>query len=327
MCFSLRLLRVLDALTIRFYNFPSEVAELVHLRYVGGKLPSSISKLWNLQYLIVRRYQIIKSSGSLSYLPREIWNMQELRHLQVMGSILPDPRGAVLPNLVKILDVSAHSCTKEVFEAVLNLEKLGIQMEYALDGDHKFCCFDHLSHLRALKSLKCVAMVIRNLKSRVVAPPASTKNFPLGLEKLTLSGLGYSWQHMSKIAASPNLKVLKLRNYAFRGSEWTTDQGDFRQVKILVLEDTDLRHWRAKLRPFKALEHLIVRHCYKLEKIPSEIGDKLRGLKMMELVDVKPSLVASAKKMQHRQTLVMASANECFQLRTRSSWEDMELKS
>ncbi|KAK4427055.1 putative disease resistance RPP8-like protein 2 [Sesamum alatum] len=52
LCFSL--LRVLDALTIRFYFFPSEVVKLVQLRYLAftynGKLPASISKLWNLQY-------------------------------------------------------------------------------------------------------------------------------------------------------------------------------------------------------------------------------------------------------------------------------------
>ncbi|PIN00088.1 hypothetical protein CDL12_27411 [Handroanthus impetiginosus] len=54
----LKLLRVLDALTIRFYKFPGQVLKLIHLRYLAltysGNVPTSISKLWNLQFLIVR---------------------------------------------------------------------------------------------------------------------------------------------------------------------------------------------------------------------------------------------------------------------------------
>ncbi|KAG8378405.1 hypothetical protein BUALT_Bualt08G0134000 [Buddleja alternifolia] len=121
MCFVLRLIRVLDALTIRFYNFPIEVLKLLQLRYLAftydGKLPASISKLWNLQYLIVRPHLSIKSPEARSYLPKEIWNMQELRHLQVMGSDLPDPpRGASLPKLLSLLDINAHTLTKAVLE-------------------------------------------------------------------------------------------------------------------------------------------------------------------------------------------------------------------
>ncbi|XP_012829190.1 PREDICTED: putative late blight resistance protein homolog R1A-10 [Erythranthe guttata] len=52
----LRLLRVLHALSIRFYEFPMEVVKLVQLRYLSllydGDIPPSISKLWNLEYLI-----------------------------------------------------------------------------------------------------------------------------------------------------------------------------------------------------------------------------------------------------------------------------------
>ncbi|KAL0300074.1 UNVERIFIED_CONTAM: putative late blight resistance proteinR1B-12 [Sesamum calycinum] len=95
-CLDFSLLRVLDALTIRFYGFPSEVVKLVQLRYLAitynGKLPVSISKLYNLEYLIVRQYLSVLSSGARRpYLPKEIWDMQGLRHLQVMGSDLPDP--------------------------------------------------------------------------------------------------------------------------------------------------------------------------------------------------------------------------------------------
>lgn len=77
-CFGLRLLRVLDVLTIRFYEFPSEVVQLVQLRYLGltcdVNVPSFIYKLWNLQFLIVHRHLLIKTlSKPLRFLRICLW--------------------------------------------------------------------------------------------------------------------------------------------------------------------------------------------------------------------------------------------------------------
>ncbi|KAL0356287.1 UNVERIFIED_CONTAM: putative late blight resistance proteinR1C-3 [Sesamum radiatum] len=74
----------------RFYKFPDGILELVLLRYLAltckaGDLPTTVSKLCNLQFLIVRRHMSIKSSGDPSFLPFEIWNMKQLRHIQFMG--------------------------------------------------------------------------------------------------------------------------------------------------------------------------------------------------------------------------------------------------
>ena len=84
-CSGLKLLRELDALTIRFYEFPLEVLEFVELRYLAltlsGELPASISRLTNLQFMIVGHHLSIKSYRGLSYLPVEIWNMKEMKHI------------------------------------------------------------------------------------------------------------------------------------------------------------------------------------------------------------------------------------------------------
>ncbi|KAL7153566.1 hypothetical protein ABFS83_04G177800 [Erythranthe nasuta] len=63
-----KLLKVLDALAIRFYEFPHRVLKLLHLRYLaitydGDELPSSISCLWKLEVLNVHRHHNIKSSN------------------------------------------------------------------------------------------------------------------------------------------------------------------------------------------------------------------------------------------------------------------------
>ncbi|KAI3464105.1 hypothetical protein Pfo_020768 [Paulownia fortunei] len=325
-CFGLRLLRVLDALTIRFYEFPVQVLKLVQLRYLAltydGNLPASISKLWNLQFLIVRRHMSITSSGAPSYLPMEIWDMQELKHLQVMGSNLPEPCGARLPNLLTLLDVSAQSCTKGVLESIPNLKKLGIRIELAPDAAEPLCCFDHISHLHGLITLKCV-IVNPKLRSEVVAQPAPRSRFPSSLKKLTLSGFGYPWKDMSMIASLPNLRVLKLRCYAFRGPEWETYDTDkgFTKLEFLLIEDTDLVHWTVRRGSFPSLNCLSIKHCYKLEHIPRIL---LSSLVRIEVVDCNPLVVSCAKQIKEDQLKI---GNDVLDVYVHSSWDDGNLKS
>ncbi|KAI3464150.1 hypothetical protein Pfo_020813 [Paulownia fortunei] len=319
-CFGLRLLRVLDVLTIRFYEFPFEVLKLIQLRYLAltfnGELPTSISNLWNLQCLIVRQHLSIKSSGAPSYLPTEVWDLQELKHIRFMGSDLPDPCGALLPNLLTLSDVSGHSCTKGVLERIPNLKKLGIRIELAPDAAEPLNCFDYISHLHGLESLTCV---IVNPRSEIDAPPASLSIFPSGLKKLCLSGFGYPWEDMSKIASLPNLKVLKLRCYAFRGPKWETNDNGFLQLESLLIEDTDLVHWTVKYGSFPMLQLLSIKHCYKLEEIPQELSSFIR----IELVECNPLVVTCAKQIKEDSR----EMGDDFHLHVHSSWDDGNLKS
>ncbi|KAL0421741.1 UNVERIFIED_CONTAM: putative late blight resistance proteinR1A-10 [Sesamum latifolium] len=275
-CLDFRLLRVLDALTVRFYGFPSEVVKLVQLRYLAftynGKLPASISKLCSLEYLIVRQYLSILSSGARRpYLPKEIWDMQGLRHLQVMGSDLPDPsyEGALLPNLSTLSGISARSCTKEILERIPNLEKLGVQIELALDVDEPLCCFGNLALLHKLESLK---WSIVNPHLQVAFSTLSFPIFPPSLKKLTLRGLRLPWEMMIITANLRNLEVLKLQSYAFRGPVWKMDDEKifWPKLRYLLIEDSDLEEWYVS-GSFDSLKRLILRHCYKLKEIPQQI--------------------------------------------------------
>ncbi|KAK4427042.1 putative late blight resistance proteinR1A-10 [Sesamum alatum] len=329
MCFNLRLLRVLDAVTIRFYEFPIEVLKLVQLRYLAftynKSLPASISKLWNLQYLIVHRQYISINPLAARSLPMEIWKMQELRHLEVMGSDLPNPSSAtaLLPNLLTLLGISARSCTKEVLGRIPNLKKLGIQIELALNADVPLSCLDHLSHLHGLESLKCVIMNPKLSFAQVVAPrPPPFSRFPSGLKKLTLSGLGVSWEYMSSIAQLPNLKVLKLRHYAFQGPVWRVYDSEFLQLKFLLLEDTDLEFWSAGCHCFRQLKHLIIRHCYKLKEFSGVIGH-ISFAKTIMLDNCSPSLASSAKQVLEKQLIF---GGDPVQLIISSSEDDRKRK-
>ncbi|GFP79905.1 putative late blight resistance protein homolog r1a-6 [Phtheirospermum japonicum] len=320
-CFGhLRLLRVIDVLTIRFYEFPVEVLNLVQLRYLAliydGKLPPAISKLWNLQFLIVRRYlSILKLHEDESYLPMEIWSMKELKHLQVMGSNLPDPRdGACLPNLVTLLDVNARSCTKGVLEGLPKLEKLRVRIELSVEVVEPYSCFDHISHLNELASLKCV-VVNPKLGYKVIGPPAASPLFLERLERLSLSGCGYSWEDMRVIASMKNLEVLKLRCYAFRGQIWEIKQEDFRSLQFLLIEDTDLVQWIVGSGSLQWLECLILKNCYKLEDIQGKFSESLESV---EIVDCNVLAVNYAKQLQND--------NSSLELSIHSSWDDGKLK-
>ncbi|KAK4416853.1 putative late blight resistance proteinR1A-10 [Sesamum alatum] len=319
-------LKVLDAPSIRFFGFPSEVVKLVRLRYLAitynGELPPSICYLQSLHYLIVHRYLSILSLGACgSYMPMEIWDMQELRHLQVMGSDLPYPTSedALLPNLLTLLDVSARSCTKNIFERIPNLKKLGIRIELALDAE-PLCRFDDLEYLSQLESLK---IFVVNPNFHLLGPTSPYPIFPPGLKKLTLSGVGFPWEYMSAIAELRNLEVPKLRCYAFRGPKWETDEEDFFRLKFLLLEDTDLEDWYVDYESFPSLERLSLRHCYKLKKIPFEIGE-LPNLEMIELVDCNPFLVASAKRIANEQ---QSSGKDVLQICVKSSADERKRKS
>ncbi|KAH6761380.1 hypothetical protein C2S51_018329 [Perilla frutescens var. frutescens] len=325
-CFNMMLLmRVLDALAIRFYEFPNEVLKLIQLRYLSlthnGELPSSINKLQQLRCLILCRHHNIKFLTAPTYFPDEIWDMEELRHLRIMGSNLPDPsEGKELSKLLTLY-VNAHSCSKAVFRGIPNLKSLGITIELEPDAAAETVrCLEHIKLLDRLKSVKCVVVNPRLKSSQLaVAPPDHLSNLPESLKKLSLSGLGYSWKDMTAIASLPYLKVLKLRCSAFQGPHWETEVGQFKCLEFLLLEDIDLVHWTAHTSEFcncfLRLRHLSVRHCYKLKKIPSKIGD-ISFLEMMEVDDCSPSVVASAHQIKEKKSRNYAD----LQVVINSSW-------
>ncbi|KAL9170660.1 hypothetical protein ABFS82_04G160600 [Erythranthe guttata] len=315
------LLRILDALTVHFYLFPIDVLKLVELRYLSltynGNLPSSISKLSNLECLIVGRPLAITSVENPLCLPVEIWDMKKLKHLQFTGSNqVPDPgEGSFLPNLVTLSDISARSCNTGVFRSIPNLKKLGIRIELSPDeatDREPLSCFQHISHLEKLESLKCVVVnPIFNTTGIAVCPPPPLSVFPSGLKKLSLCGLGYPWEEMSKIALLPNLEVLKLRSYAFRGPKWEVEDNRFLRLEFILIEDSDLVRWTAGNGSFPFLECLNIKHCYKLQAMPRKFSFDLGKI---QVVDCTPLVVNWAKKLTK------------IDVRVDASWDDKTLK-
>ncbi|XP_012829203.1 PREDICTED: putative late blight resistance protein homolog R1A-10 [Erythranthe guttata] len=255
----LRLLRVLEALSIKSYEFPMEVLKLLQLRYLAltydGNLPTFISKLFNLQYLIVHhQYRIVKSVGNPYYLPIEIWNMKELKSLEIRGRDLPHPcEGSLLSNLTTLTGVGPQSCTKDVLEKIPNLKELTIQIELVPVASKPFSCFDHIYNLHQLQELEC----------EITNP------------------------------------IFKAQTWYCNAMPFEARSGRFMTTnsKSFQIEDTDLVHWKFVTTNFcfPAIKVLGIEHCYKLKEISLTFGTSLENI---YLVDCNPMVVNWANSLK-----------------------------
>ncbi|XP_022843082.1 putative late blight resistance protein homolog R1A-4 [Olea europaea var. sylvestris] len=308
---SFRLLRVLDALTIWFDEFPIGIVELETLRFIAltywakHRIPSSISKLRNLETLIVNPGKL-RSIFNTSFLPLEIWKMSRLRHLLFVISFLPYPTDALnggtfapLENLQTLTNVINFRWTKEVIQMMPNLKKLVISYEHDGRTEWSSYCFDNFVHLLQLEVLKCFFFGKSYIKYQDPLPVNFA--FPQKLRRLTLSGCRLSWKIMTVVGSLSNLEVLKLKYHAFEGPVWESNDGEFRRLKLLLIHMTDLEHWKVDEMHFPSLERLSLQYCYNLVEIPSGIG-KIPTLQKIELCECSTSVVTSAKFIEEEKT-------------------------
>ncbi|KZV29078.1 hypothetical protein F511_41826 [Dorcoceras hygrometricum] len=280
-------IRVLDALLVTSNIFPNEIFKLVNLTYLAFTynkshecmISPSISKLQNLQTLIIERGCLPTDYMCKVILPFEIWKMPRLRHLVLMRNTylkFPYHDGlhgtySALENLQTLSNVMNFKFTKEAVEGFPNLRKLRFQ--YNSIEPKQWAKFG-LSNLVYLQELDELNFRFYAGSSHVNNHPLPTNlAFPQKLKKLTLTRSGIPWEKMSMVGSLPNLEVLKLMKHSFVGDEWEPTEGEFVVLKYLEIESTDLREWRVESDHFPCLETLIIRWCYKLNDVPSSIGD------------------------------------------------------
>ncbi|XP_042013963.1 putative late blight resistance protein homolog R1B-17 [Salvia splendens] len=298
-----KLLRVLIAVQVRFYHIPLEIMKLVCLKFLSLRcnkdLPASISNLIQLQSLIIEQHTNIKKRGALSYMPVEVWDMQELEHLEVIGRDLPTPSSdATLETLGCLLGVSAKSCTKEILKRIPNLTMLSIEQELKP--------YDDDDDINPLSGLEYISTELHNLGTLLYHVPnpemrhecmVPLSMFSSSLKRLLLCGLGCSWKHMNDIGSRlPNLEELILNHYAFQGPEWEIQSDCFLKLKTLVIDDNDLVRWIAQQGSLPRLELLSIRHCYKLRQLDWTRDPSVVTTPTIELVECNPLVVASTKQ-------------------------------
>ncbi|GFP83585.1 putative late blight resistance protein homolog r1b-14 [Phtheirospermum japonicum] len=303
-----RLVRVLDLRSVNFPRFPNEIVHLIHLRFIAlyGNfkiLPAAIANLWNLQTIII--WTTCRELDILA----DIWKMLQFRHLHTNGiSTLRGPPAQtrknyedpfVRRNILTISTISPDSCTENVLARTPNLRKLAIRGRIVKLVEEKGG-FDVLAKLDRLESLKLIndAFPLDPSRCIVTGLPPSYK-FPPSLKKVTLSDTLLGWDHMSTLGMLPNLEVLKLRDYAFKGSHWEPLDGGFRLLRVLQIGRTDLVRWDARGHHFPRLQRVVFRLCSSLEAVPAGLAE-VAGLQSMELYWPKTSAACSARSIRQR---------------------------
>ncbi|XP_012856181.1 PREDICTED: putative late blight resistance protein homolog R1A-10 [Erythranthe guttata] len=304
-----RLLRVLKADdknsyfdNNRPYKYSVEVVfRLVNLRFIAIRsdvpknsgFPSLVNLLWNLQTLIVNGIFGVVA-------PCEIWNMTQLKHVHFFQLKLPDPpiggkgNEFVLENLQTLTHIRNFKCGEEVVKRIPNINKLQISYFEEPQGFLSYS-LDNLGQLHKLESLRLsIYSENKHLLQNFILPNS--------LKKLTLMGTCLKWEDMkTKICLLPNLQVLKLKEYSFVGTEWETVEGQFCNLRYLLIRSCrDLEWWTTDSSHFPRLEHLHLRYLHKLKEIPSCIGE-ISTLQSIELISCSKLAVISAKQILKEQ--------------------------
>ncbi|KAL0417166.1 UNVERIFIED_CONTAM: putative late blight resistance proteinR1B-8 [Sesamum latifolium] len=273
--------------TLRYLEFQ---APRDPLRIEKFALPRTISLLWTLQTLHLSVGYSRRDPMLL--LPSEIWEMPQLRHLNARQFVLRGPlvrrvEGKDLNILENLgtLSLGGFRCTgKDVVERIPNLKKLiASYLRFRMDDS----CY-YLSNLAHLNKLESLSLERFPLLEQIA--------FPTSLKKLSLSiGRNIPWEKMTIIGSSlPNLEVLKLY-HAFRGYEWIPVEGEFLQLKALVIRDCYLVQWGAEDIHFPNLQSLTLRSMNKLTDVPLSIED-ICTLQFIHLDRYSESAINSAKK-------------------------------
>ncbi|EYU23534.1 hypothetical protein MIMGU_mgv1a023257mg, partial [Erythranthe guttata] len=271
-------------------------------RFLVVKLPSSINVLWNLQTIIIRKNKIKA--------PSEIWEMRQLRHVDIYELHLPDPPQSgdqqqhefVLQNLQTLKNVVNFVWSEEACKRVVNVRKLQIEYDSHSKNSKDYLLYN-ICHLHKLESLTCLPYSVHNLLQKLT--------FPSSLKKLYLVGTKVHWKDLTIIGSLPNLEVLNLDDVSAVEPVWNPVEGEFLRLKYLFISYIDLVQWNADSSHFPVLEKLFLTQMYKLEEVPLDIGE-IPTLGFLQLLECSESAAISAMRIAEEQE---NNGNEELQVR------------
>ncbi|KAK2997672.1 hypothetical protein RJ639_025893 [Escallonia herrerae] len=274
------LVRVLDLASLVVENIPSEIENMIFLRYLNLKsdsariLPPSIANLQHLQTLTV--------VAPLIHRPQvNFWKMRNLRHFYFNGDTVVPPedgvndRDSCLSNLKTLSCISPDSCKGSVLFEMPNLVKLGIYGDF---GKHIDSAFETLSGLTALQKLK----LVRDRRYERLARLPCWQKFPPTLVKVTLSRTQLSVDPMEQLGQLPNLRVLKLIDSAYDGKELNCSSSSFPQLEVLKLVNLEISRWCVSTGSLPSLRSVVINRCEGLAALPYSLKD-LSTLREMQL--------------------------------------------
>nr|GME02243.1 putative late blight resistance protein homolog R1B-17 [Ipomoea batatas] len=291
-------------------------ADLVHLRYLAL---NTIGTLYEFQFFKLKNLVTLTVTSWMEkcplQLPCDILDLPQLRYLHVDKKC-----SQYLPCLVK-KDLQtlywlkvASSDQKPNFGMVPNLKELGIFIEGQLEPSY----LGGLVYLHLLEKLKFEVGRVE----RFYLPTG----FPPNLKKLTLRYTYLPWKEMDTIGELPHLEVLKLKDFAFCGSEWKSSTLCFWKLKALLISRSNLKYWNANSNHFPVLERLVLRYCWELEQVPINFAN-IGTLKLIVLECCYSSLVTSAMQISSAKELLSRGATDCQLLHVQEKVERSEKES
>ncbi|KAH6825235.1 hypothetical protein C2S53_018747 [Perilla frutescens var. hirtella] len=260
-------------------------------------LPSSISLLWSLQTIIV--------FGSPVVAPSEIWEMPQLRHIQMSSICLPDPPPPsdegifVLQNLQTLKTVQKFNFTEEVCKRIPNIKELHV--DYDFDEQEEASPCYHLHNIGCLNKLESLRYSCYGWEYG--GDSLQKLKLPSSLKELSLWDCHLAWSDMTMISWLPHLEILELQMNAVVGPEWNISaEEEYLCLKHLYIHGCDdLIYWNiTDSSNFPVLETLSLVSLSKLEEIPSGIGE-IPTLEEMHMHDCSESATISAVEILEEQ--------------------------
>ncbi|WOH13478.1 hypothetical protein DCAR_0832988 [Daucus carota subsp. sativus] len=254
-------LKVLDMSSVQAEWIPEEIGDLVLLKFLGlmgshrGTLamPASIGKLKKLQSLWGG------SDGSYYTVPREMWELPELRHLyylfiEISGRLNIGSHQTELHSLIGIQMREWVKIDTSNFSNLRTLHILNIDGDYSLKS---------LSSLNLLKSVYLVGAMEDSSELRFL--PDSVIDLTIYCGKLRNDP-------MPSLGNLPYLTALELDVNYYIGNKMVCSKNAFPSLQILRLRRfNDLEELQVKDGAFACLRSFQAFGCKQLERIPVQL--------------------------------------------------------
>ncbi|KAJ4776816.1 Disease resistance protein (CC-NBS-LRR class) family protein [Rhynchospora pubera] len=271
----LRLLTVIDVEgEKRVTTLPSEISNLIHLRYLRWIVHSNqgvkfLPSLENLHYL-----QTLATNATIT-IEDGLGGLKSIRCLTHAKCGLLVAKQLIKLTQLKRLKITLNEAViLNPFEKQRRLESL------SLFGEEGSIPMEAFTVFPALHKLKIYGILADS------KPLPAHTSFPQGLTKLTLAYSCLTKDPMPTLEKLPNLMILSLEDKAYDGKYMICSEVGFPQLLRLVLKKLEkLEDWEVGNGAMKRLRSLVIEGCRKLKMLPEGL-QQINSLKEIKLIQM-----------------------------------------
>ncbi|XP_078151169.1 putative disease resistance protein At1g50180 [Carex rostrata] len=276
------LLRVLELNNSRISDLPTDLKNMIHLRYLSLRgsgvtvIPSWIGHLRNLQTFDIRY-------TSIGELPESFWKIPSLRHVHSFAfpRTVGPPSTANLVNLRSLTYFSVPESWKKNVPHLPGVRELTLNCNDENDGmgiHNLMSKFEDLLSVRFDKFYPPKGMI--DLSTSPSYPKIHTMylsgshtvhiaEMPPKLVSLTLEGFNLKDEPIPKLGELRLLEFLKLGNIRMEASTIVCKNEDFPRLHTLQLYHVEkMKEWKVEDGALSMLKYLLIKDCSDLLALP-----------------------------------------------------------